>query len=125
MADYVGPAALVDLKTTQCASPKAFGASCLKYGYLGQAAWYTDGCERLTGIKRPFYFVAVESSAPYLVTVFRVTDAQLEIGREHYRRLLGKLDYCQKANFWGGYSESEESEIELPNYFNPKQEEAP
>lgn len=112
-ADYIGDA-LVDFKTTKDASPKAFGASCAKLGYLGQAAWYSDGHYLATGQRKPFIFVAAESSAPHIVQVYRVTPEQLEIGRAQYLGLLGRLDYCTKQNFWGGYTEAEETDLELP-----------
>lgn len=113
-ADYISPSAIIDLKSTQCSAPKAFGYSVRKYGYLGQAAWYSDGCRLRTGKTRPFYFVAVESAPPHLVTVFRVTEAQLAEGREQYLELLGRLAYCQSRNWWGGYTESPEIDLELP-----------
>jgi hypothetical protein len=113
-ADYIG-GAIVDLKSTQCSSPKAFGYSVIKYDYLMQAAWYVDGCRMATGEDRPFVFIAVESNPPHLVTVFTVSEQQLERGRDQYMTLLGKLDYCTKRNWWGGYTEEEEVTLELPN----------
>jgi hypothetical protein len=59
-ADYIRDDALVDLKSTGDASPEGFGWSVMSYGYLGQAAWYSDGLYLATGRRRPFYFVAVE-----------------------------------------------------------------
>lgn len=108
--DYLS-SALVDLKTTKDASPQGFGRACKQYGYLGQAAWYSDGYTQITGERLPFVIVAVESSAPYIVQPYRVTPDQLERGREQYLTLLGKLDYCQKTGFWGGYSEAEELDL--------------
>jgi hypothetical protein len=114
-ADYIG-GAIVDLKSTQCSSPRAFSNSCAKYGYFGQAAWYSDGLFLATGERRPFYIVAVESAPPHIVTVFRMTDELLAHGREQYQTLLGKLDYCQTHDWWGGYTEAEETDLELPQY---------
>lgn len=112
--DYRKPGAVIDLKSTQSASPKAFGYSVRKYGYLGQAAWYRDGEFLNSGEEKEFFFVAVESAPPYLVTVFRATDAQLAEGRNTYQDLLVKLDHCQRTGFWGGYSELDQVDLELP-----------
>jgi exodeoxyribonuclease VIII len=114
-ADYIGDC-IVDLKSTQDSSPKSFARSCAKFGYYGQAAWYSDGHYRATGKRKPFVFVAVESSAPYIVTVFTVPDPVLEFGRDQYLTLLGKLDYCRQRNWWGGYTESEELDLSLPEW---------
>jgi hypothetical protein len=113
-ADYIGPNALVDIKSTQCASPKDFAWSAVKYGYAGQAAWYSDGHALSRGKRLPFVIIAVESSAPYITQVYKIPDSVIEQGREQYLTLLGKLDYCTKNNFWGGYSEQEEIDLELP-----------
>lgn len=114
-ADYIGDA-IVDLKSTQCASPRAFAASAAKYGYFGQAAWYSDGAALALKQRKPFVIIAVESNAPHVVTVFRVPEAAIEHGRQQYSRLLGTLDYCQKRNFWGGYTEAEEIDLEVPEW---------
>lgn len=113
-ADYIGEA-IVDLKSTKDASPRSFAYACQRYGYFGQAAWYSDGACLSTGKRRPFVFIAVESTAPYVVQVYTVPEHVLERGREQYLTLLGRLDYCTKNNFWGGYSEAEEMDLELPN----------
>lgn len=115
-ADYDGPLGLVDLKSTQCAAPKAFAHSVLKYGYDGQAAWYRDGKQRdpRYGQRSPFTIIAVESAPPHLVTVFRMPKAVLERGQERYETLLAKLHDCQTRNYWGGYVEADEVDLELP-----------
>jgi hypothetical protein len=113
-ADYVG-AAVVDVKSTQCSSPAAFAQSFLKYGYDMQAAWYSDGLRLSTGEDLPFKIIAVESSPPHMVTVFDIPKAIIAQGRERYLTLLGKLDWCRKTGVWGGYTETEEVELELPS----------
>lgn len=115
-ADAIGPLSIVDLKSTKDCSPRAFANACQRYGYFGQAAWYSDGLFLARGERKPFVIIAVESTAPHVVTVFRLPDAVITAGREQYMSLLGKLDYCQRAGFWGGYSESDEVDIELPGW---------
>lgn len=112
-ADYIG-VAIVDLKSTADASPSEFGWSVVKYGYLGQAAWYSDGHFLATGVRKPFVFVAVEKKPPFMVQVYTVTEEELEMGRNLYLSLLAKLDYCTKNNWWSGYTESAESNLVLP-----------
>jgi hypothetical protein len=121
-ADFIGDA-IVDLKSTRDASPRAFAHSCAKYGYFGQAAWYSDGYFLATGRRLPFVFVAVESDAPHIVTVFRVPDHVIDAGRDLYSSLLGKLDHCQRSGFWGGYTETEEVDLELPSFMAAQTEE--
>lgn len=99
--DAIGPTCIVDLKTTQCSSPEMFKQSMRKYGYHGQAAWYVDGQTQ----SLPYYIIAVESSAPYCVTVFKLSESVIESGRQLYHSLLSRLHQCQSANRWSGYSD--------------------
>ncbi len=119
-ADYIGPAAIVDVKTTKNASPKAFGSAVVRLGYHGQAAWYRDGHRIANDMLRsqalPFVFIAIENSAPYVVQVYTVPDSILERGRDLYLNLLAKLDYCKQKGWWGGYSEAEEMDLEWPTW---------
>lgn len=120
--DFVTAAALVDLKTCKDASPAGFGRDCFKYDYHSGAAWYRDGYAAATGKERPFVFVAVEAAAPHVVQVYLVPDSYLELGRERYRGLLNRLDWCQRENSWPGYAEAEQ-ELELPRWALPFDEE--
>lgn len=79
---------IVDLKTTQDASPHAFAQSVGKYGYARQAAYYTDIFEAVTGEPHEFAFIAVEKSPPYEVRVYTLDDMTLEAGRCEYKRHL-------------------------------------
>lgn len=115
-ADYIGPLAIADLKSTKDCSPRGFAAACARYGYFGQAAWYADGNRKVTGRRLPFVIIAVESSAPYVVQVYRMPEHVIEAGREQYLTLLARLDYCQRNNWWGGYSEAEELDLEIPQW---------
>lgn len=123
-ADYVSEAVLTDLKSTRDASPRGFAAACQRYGYFGQAAWYSDGLFLATGVRRPFVFVAVESSPPYVVQVYTVPEHVLAAGREQYLALLGRLDYCQRTGWWGGYTEADETEIQIPTWRGSAEEHA-
>ena len=115
-ADYIGPKAIVDLKSTKDCSPREFAKSCARYGYFGQAAWYSDGLRLSRGLSLPYVIVAVDSSPPHIVTVYRIPEHVIAAGREQYLTLLGRLDYCRRANFWGGYVEADEVDIEMPRW---------
>jgi hypothetical protein len=111
---------IVDLKTTEDASPRGFQKSIAQWRYHIQASWYLDGLQHATG-KRPeqFVFIAVEKKPPYACAVY-VADAQMiEIGRNTARRDLDKLNICKAADYWPGYSDGIE-QINLPPWMLPK-----
>lgn len=113
--DYVRPDALVDLKTTRDASPDGFGRTAWNFQYHVQAAMYVDGYAAATGRELPFVIIAVETEPPHVVQVYRVPDHVLDLGRETYRALLARRDWCMRTNEWTGYGDGE-LDLTLPRW---------
>jgi exodeoxyribonuclease VIII len=111
---------IVDLKTTEDASPAGFRKSIANFRYHVQAAWYLDGIERATG-KRPeqFLFVCVEKKAPHAVAVYAADAEMIDAGAKHARLDLDTLAVCKAADAWPGYSHQIEP-ISLPAWMRPK-----
>lgn len=114
---------IVDLKSTRDGSPTGFAREVLRYEYHAQAAFYADGYEAMTGVRLPFVFVAVESTAPHVVQVYRVPDDVMDLGRERYTQLLAHLNVCRKESRWPGYAETE-MELVLPRWARPLEDDA-
>jgi len=103
--DYGQPATITDLKTTRDASQDGFGREAWRLDYQAQLAMYQDGwAESHAGVRPDVMIVAVENYAPHVVQVYRVADAVLEAGREHYRGLLETLKECRTSGQWPGYA---------------------
>lgn len=105
---------IVDVKTTQDASPKEFAKSIAKYGYHRQAAMYLWGARELTG--KPFdtfYFIAVESAPPHVVSIYRASTSMLDQGMREIRKALDRLDGAMVKNVFSGY-QTGVAEIDLP-----------
>lgn len=101
----------VELKTCQTSHPERFVWQCRKLAYHAQCAWYKRGIE-LCGNYQPaavdeFYVVAVESSAPYPVTVFKLDEESLEAGAKMNRLWLEQLLVCEEHNHFPAYAESD------------------
>lgn len=107
---------IVDLKTTEDASPAGFARSIWKYGYHRQAAMYADGVEAATGDHiKGFVFVCVEKSAPFAVSTYRLDTQGEEAGRVSYKSLLLELSDCRAKKSFPAYSPKVET-ISLPAY---------
>ena len=119
--DYRGPLGAVDLKSTRDASPEGFGRQAWTLGYLGQAAFYVDAIEAATGDVVPYWIVAVEKSAPFVVQVYEVSPELLSFGRDHYRELLVKLAQCEAADRWPGYVDGV-APLTLPRWVLPDED---
>ena len=76
---------LIDVKTTQDASPDAFRRSAYKYGYHRQAAFYIDGFGA-----DEFWFAVVEKEAPYRTGLYQASEEFINNGRREISELLDK-----------------------------------
>ena len=103
--DFRTSTAIVDLKTTQDGRSDAFTRSILNYGYDVQAALYVDVAAAIDGMKRDFYWVAVEKDSPYAVAVYKASDEMLQRGREQYTRAIEVYKECAALDLWPAYSQ--------------------
>ena len=98
---WVGDDTLVDIKTTDDASPEAFTRTVLNFGYHIQAAHYMA----MTGAAH-FTFVAVERTAPYAVGIYRLDSEWLQAGENMRRKAITLLHECQALDKWPAYPTS-------------------
>jgi len=104
---------VLDLKTTQDASPKGFQKSIGAFGYHIQAAWYLRGLRKL-GVKvDEFLFVAIEKTAPFCVGVYRADKEMLEEGEKKVEEALNIIQQCNRSRHWADYT-PEILDISLP-----------
>lgn len=111
---------IVDLKTTEDASPTGFRKSIGNFRYHVQAAWYLDGIERATG-RRPeqFLFVCVEKKPPHAVAVYAASPEMVATGALTAEADLARLALCRESGEWPGYSNQIEV-IDLPPWMRPR-----
>lgn len=97
---------LVDLKTTDDASPEGFAKSMANWRYDVQDPFYTDGVKIATGRNvKAFVFIAVEKKPPYAVGVYVLDSASREIGRAMYQHDLKVYAECLANDNWPGYGD--------------------
>jgi hypothetical protein len=120
--DGVSPAGIVDLKTCRDGSPEGFSRAAWRLNYFGQAAWYVDAYRAATGVELPFHFITVERDEPHVVTVYVLRQEELEVGREHYRALLARLDVCERERRWPGYVDGI-APLEAPRWAREEEDE--
>lgn len=98
---------ILDLKTTNDASPEGFAKSVANFGYHRQAAFYTDAANLLADTDGyQFAFIAVEKEPPFLVGVYTLTPEAIAQGRVENREALATADACLRSGNWPGYSDS-------------------
>jgi hypothetical protein len=102
--DARGPLWLVELKTAKSSEPKTFLRDAFYRRYHAQVAFYADAMRSTGDDPMDCYVIAVENTAPYPVSVLRLTDRALEHGRRLYRQWFVRLLECERENTWPGYS---------------------
>jgi exodeoxyribonuclease VIII len=108
--DGLGKDYIIDVKTTQDASPASFGKSCAQFRYHVQAAWY----QRITGINR-FVFIAVEKEAPYGVACYELDQLAIDVGHSIIDEQLKTFIECQELNSWPCYPSTTQT-LSLPTW---------
>ena len=100
----------VDLKSTD-----GLARSILKWGYHRQAVWYRRALRAVGMDSSVFVLVAVEKTAPHLVTAANVSEAAQQVGLEEIKDALSTYATCAKSGIWPGYA-SEIIDLDLPEW---------
>lgn len=108
---------VVDLKTTK--DSKNFMKECVDFGYHIQAAFYLRGLKEVTGKDFAWYWVAVDSNAPYFTYVYKATEKTLLCGELVVDEYMQKLNKCSSENSWPIGNE-EIIEGELPSWYTER-----
>jgi ATP-dependent exoDNAse (exonuclease V) beta subunit len=92
---------ILDLKTTDDASPEAFARKVANYHYDMQAALYKQllATHHQIETEPAFYWLVVEKTAPYTCAVYDSSD-WITSGEDKLERALETLKECRKSNFW-------------------------
>lgn len=107
---------VIDIKTTESASPRNFQNSIAKYGYHIQSAFYLEGLSNISGKNlTDFVHVVVEKEAPYAISCYVLDDASLDKARGDISLALNKIASCKQADEWPGYSNDLQT-MNLPHY---------
>jgi exodeoxyribonuclease VIII len=110
----VGESVVLDLKTTQDASPSKWQWSALDYGYHRQAAIYLDTLEAMYGKPFRFLFGVVSKNEPYEVAVYKLSEEDLDRGRDEYHALIAEYRRRTEENDWLAEWQVGEYELALP-----------
>jgi hypothetical protein len=104
--DKFSPELLIDLKSTRCAKEGWFKSDARRFGYAEQVSWYRRGIVA-AGLPMPrdVYIIAVESKAPYLVSVVHVDESKLDEAERNWRLWLEQLRVAEDSNHFPGYAQ--------------------
>ena len=108
---------VIDVKTTQNASPDAFTRDAYNFRYYVQAWWYVHGLKKCGIDAQNFVFIAVESKPPYQVCVYAADDLYFKLGEIEAMQDLKTYRECAESGVWYGYDKTPEvHSLSLPDY---------
>lgn len=110
---------IVDVKTTQDASPEAFASSVAKFGYHRQAAMYCRGVDEAYGAACRFIFIAVCSNPPHDVGVYELSMAAIDQGAAEVVTLLEEYKRRKETHDWKSAWSRGVIELSLPRWYRP------
>ena len=110
---------IVDVKTTQDASPDAFATSLVKFGYHRQAAYYCRGVEEVYGETCRFVFVVVCSNRPHDVAVYELSMSAIDQGQAEVMSLLDEYKRRMESRDWKSAWSRGVIELSLPKWYRP------
>ena len=109
---HAGPEMIVDLKTTSDASPDAFKRSIAKYCYGTQMAYY---CEAVRPALKRATIIAVSSSPPFTVGLYRFGEEAIDRAQLVVDRWLDLYAECTSTGKWPGYWDA--VDVQIPDWF--------
>ena len=115
---------ILDLKTTQDATPKGFQRSVANFSYDLQAAWYSNLAQVCFPKHRvEFLFCAIEKKAPFGISVYRASEGLLKSGRRKMAKALDLFEQCRVLDYWPSY-EPVINDIDMPGWSHETTEES-
>lgn len=110
---------IVDVKSTDDASPAGFGKSAANYRYPVQTAWYNHVLDEAFGEHPPHWvFLAFEKEPPYVIGVYFAQPEDTARAAIAARRDFMRIIEAKRSGFWPGYS-TEALPLTLPTWWRP------
>jgi exodeoxyribonuclease VIII len=111
---------IIDIKSTQDASPEGFKKSADEFGYYRQAWLYREAVRLVYGIDCRFLFACVETSQPHSVACYEPTEAMMSQGENDLRALLSEYRYRYESGDWRQDWSKGINPMDLPTWHKPR-----
>lgn len=114
--DYYKGDGIIDIKTTQDASPEGFARAIASFKYHMQAAHYLQGYREVTGWDADYFtFIAVETEAPYAIGIYTLDEPSLMSGRILMEKAALAFRQAADPVQWKGYPQGVQT-ISVPSW---------
>lgn len=117
--DYLAGDMIVDVKSTEDASPDGFGKSAANFRYPVQVAWYRRVMAAAFGEAPPHWvFLAVEKSPPYALGLYFPDPADVQRAALAAQRDFMRIVEHRQSGQWPDYG-AEVLPLSLPAWWRP------
>lgn len=107
---------MVEVKTTDNASPWHFSRKVIDMDYDMRAVMYTDGIEQVYGLQAQIVWLVIERETGF-VTTYKPSPEMIRRGKKRYEEARLALAKAKALNQWPSYQSGDEiEEIELPRW---------
>jgi len=115
---------VVNLKTANDASPKAFSKDLVSYDYPLQACVEISGCLE-TGLMDDvdnYFWLVVEKNPPYNAVIYEFDKADIKVCMDEYDYLIHQIAEANTKNEWPGYQAKADNvhgilQAKIPTYY--------
>ena len=105
---------IIDLKTSQDASPRGFAQSVAKYGYHQQDAFYSYGWGQAAGVTvNTFLFLVVEKHPPFACAIYEMDTMSKREGWASANAAIELHQHCEEEQHFHAYA-NEKVMLQLP-----------
>lgn len=101
--DFNNDFIILDFKKTKSAKPNSFNHDVSKLMYDVQDPFYSHVSKAETGVKKPFYFLAIEIERPYHVQLYKLSNESREYGTYRFMHGINKIKRIQREGATIGY----------------------
>jgi hypothetical protein len=113
---------VVDLKSTEDASPEGFSKSVVKYCYDTQAVWYLSGEADRKGVpldELTYVVIAVEKTYPFRVGIYELSAVKkwMGVAAAWCRRTLGEIADRTARDDWRDAWNGVRADLEPPRWY--------
>lgn len=106
---------VIDLKTSQDASYRAFQSSAFKFGYFLQAGMIHQGLASIGLSLEKFVFMVVEKESPHAVALYVLDDEAIDYGVCRFNTLMEHYAECLEGDKWPSFGLQV---LSVPTYAN-------
>lgn len=117
--DYMAGDIIVDVKSTEDASPDGFGKSAANFRYPVQVCWYQDVLDAAFGEHPQHWaFLAVEKKPPYAIGIYFPDATDVARARVAARRDFMRIIEHKRSGQWPDYADVARP-LALPTWWKP------